>query len=201
MKEWLGCALLVLSPVFIHATDYKIDPDHSAAQFSVRHLGVSTVRGQFTRVTGTVTYDPNNLAASSVDAVVDATTVDTRVAGRDADLKSDDFFDVARYPTITFKSREFFLEGGTLKVKGELTMHGVTKEVILAVDGPTAPIKDSQGNQRVGASVSTRINRKDFGLNWNAAVEGVAVVSDDVNITIDLEAVQKKGDAGAGKTR
>jgi polyisoprenoid-binding protein YceI len=190
-----SCLLLITSVAY--ATDYEIDPNHSAAQFAVRHMALATVRGQFNKVTGTISYDPNNLAASHVEAVVDVATVDTRVPGRDQDLKSDHFFDVAKYPTLNFKSKQFYRESGALKVKGDLSMHGVTKEVVLTVDGPSPEIKDPFGNQRVGASATTKINRQDWGLNWNATTPGGdAVVSDEVTITLDLEAVVKKPAGG-----
>ena len=179
-------------------TTWQIDPNHSAAQFAVRHLGLSTVRGAFTKVTGTASFDDKDVSKSSVDVTIDADSVDTRVAGRDKDLRSDHFFDVAKYPTITFKSRKVEqVSPGKLKVTGDLTIHGVTKEVVLDVDGPSAPIKDPWGNQRTAASASAKINRQDYGVKWNATMDnGGVVVGDDVAITIDVEMIQPAAKAG-----
>ena len=199
MKKALLSVVLILAPALAFGTEYSIDPNHSSAQFTVRHLMVSNVKGAFSKVTGTINYDPNNLAASNVDATIDVSTVDTRQPMRDADLRSPNFFDVAQYPTITFKSKQFFREGGALKVQGDLTMHGVTKDVVLDVDGPSPEVKDPWGNTRVGASISTKINRHDWGLNYNKMAEAVAVVGDDITINIDLEAVKKKAEPAAAK--
>jgi len=164
---------------------WQIDPNHSAAQFSVRHLGVSTVRGAFMKVSGSATYDTDP-SKNSVDVSIDANSVDTRVQMRDNDLRSPNFLDVQKYPTITFKSKQVKSAGaGKLQIVGDLTIHGVTKEVTLDVDGPSAPIKDPWGNQRIGASASTKINRKDFGVNGAAGVVG-----DEITITIDTELIQ-----------
>ncbi len=198
MKRILFTGLLFVFPLLAFSAEYSIDPNHSSAQFTVRHLVISNVKGAFSKVTGTINFDPNNLAAGNVDATIDVSTVDTRQPQRDADLRSDHFFDVAKYPTITFKSKQFFREGNQLKVKGDLTMHGVTKEVVLDVDGPSPEVKDPWGNQRVGASISTKINRHDWGLNYSKMVEAGAVVGDEITINIDLEAVRKKAEA-AGK--
>jgi polyisoprenoid-binding protein YceI len=168
------------------AGTWQIDPNHSAAQFSVRHLGVSTVRGAFTKVSGTAKYDPADASKASLDANIDASSVDTRVNMRDNDLRSPNFLDVQKYPTITFVSKQAKSAGaGKLQITGDLTIHGVTKEVVLDVDGPSAPIKDPWGNQRIGASASTRINRKDFAVNG-----APGVVGDDISITIDVELIQ-----------
>jgi len=168
------------------AGTWQIDPNHSAAQFSVKHLGVSTVRGAFTKVSGSATYDPANPSKNTVDVSIDASSVDTRVQMRDNDLRSANFLDVQKYPTITFKSKQAKAAGaGKLQIVGDLTIHGVTKEVLLDVDGPSAPIKDPWGNQRIGASASTKVNRKDFGVNG-----APGVVGDDISITIDTELIQ-----------
>ncbi len=168
------------------AGTWQIDPNHSAAQFSVRHLGVSTVRGAFMKVSGSATYDPADPSKGSVDVTIDANSVDTRVQMRDNDLRSPNFLDVQKYPTITFKSKQAKSAGaGKLQIVGDLTIHGVTKEVTLDVDGPSAPIKDPWGNQRIGASASTKINRHDFGVNG-----APGVVGDDISITIDTELIQ-----------
>jgi len=165
---------------------WQLDPPHSSAQFSVRHLGVSTVRGAFTKVSGTVQYDPNNLGKSSIQTTIDATSVDTRVEMRDNDLRSPNFFDVQKYPTITFKSKKIEPAGaGKLKVAGDLTIHGVTKEVVLDVDGPSPAIKDPWGNPRRGASGSTKIIRQDFSVNG-----APGVVGDEITINLDVEFIK-----------
>jgi len=168
------------------AGTWQVDPMHSSAQFSVRHLGVSTVRGAFTKVSGSAKYDPADPSKTSLDATIDATSVDTRVEMRDNDLRSPNFLEVQKYPTITFHSKRVKGAGaGKLQIVGDLTIHGVTKEVTLDVDGPSAPIKDPWGNQRIGASASTKINRKDFSVNG-----APGVVGDDITITIDAELIQ-----------
>jgi polyisoprenoid-binding protein YceI len=176
---------------------WQIDPMHTAAQFSVRHLAISTVRGGFSNVKGTITLDDKDISKSSVDVTIDVTTVDTREPNRDKDLKSDKFFDAANYPTMIFKSKKVELVApGKLKVTGDLTIRGTTKEVILDVDGPTAAVKDPWGNQRAAATATTKINRQDFGVKWNATMDnGGVVVGDDVAITIDVEMVQKAAKA------
>lgn len=173
----------LLAPSVARTQTWQIDPMHSAAQFSVRHLGISTVRGQFEKLSGSVTYDPAAPDKTSISATIDAASVNTRVEMRDNDLRSPNFLDVAKYPTITFKSKRIDHSGsGSLKVIGDLTIHGVTKEVSLDVDGPTPAIKDPMGNQRMGASASTKINRHDFGVNGAPAMAG-----DEVLITLDIE--------------
>jgi len=168
------------------AGTWQIDPNHSAAQFSVRHLGVSTVRGAFTKVSGTAKYDPADPTKNSLEATIEASSIDTRVAMRDNDLRSPNFLDVQKYPTITFVSKQAKSAGaGKLQITGDLTIHGVTKEVVLDVDGPSAPIKDPWGNQRIGASASTKVNRQDFGVKG-----APGVVGDEISITIDTELIQ-----------
>jgi polyisoprenoid-binding protein YceI len=165
---------------------WKIDPAHSAAQFSVRHLGISTVRGAFMKVSGSAQHDPSDPTKGSLEATIDTTSVDTRVDMRDKDLRSPNFLDVEKFPTITFKSKRVDATGsGKLKITGDLTIHGVTKEVVLDVDGPSAPVKDPWGNLRMGASASTTINRNDFGVKG-----APGLVGDDVSITIDAELVK-----------
>ena len=167
---------------------WQIDPKHTAAQFSVRHLGISTVRGEFSKVSGTVNYDAANPAKTSIDATIDAASVSTRVEMRDNDLRSPHFFDVAKYPTITFQSKKVEAAGaGKLKVTGDLTMHGVTKEVVLDVDGPAVAPPDPKGGQRMGASATTKINRQDYGINGAAGVAG-----DEITITLDIEMIKNK---------
>jgi polyisoprenoid-binding protein YceI len=174
-------------------SNWQIDPNHSSAQFAVKHLAISTVRGAFTKVSGTVQLDDKDVTKSSVEVTIDARSVDTRVEDRDKDLRSDHFFEVEKYPTITFKStRVEQVDPGKLKVTGDLTIHGVTKSVVLDVDGPTAPVKDPWGNQRAAANATTKVNRQDYGVKWNAKMDnGGWVVGDDVAITIDVEMVQK----------
>src|SRR5579864_309476 len=168
------------------AGTWQIDPPHASAQFSVRHLGVSTVRGAFTKVSGSAKYDPADPSKTMLDATIDATSVDTRVEMRDNDLRSPNFLEVQKYPTITFHSKSAKAAGaGKLQITGDLNIHGVTKEVVLDVDGPSAPIKDPWGNQRIGASASTRINRRDFNVNG-----APGVVGDEITITIDTELIQ-----------
>jgi len=180
-------AVALAATAVAQAGTWQIDPKHTAAQFSVKHLGVSTVRGAFSKVTGSVTHDPADPSKDSLEATIDASTVDTRLEMRDNDLKSPHFFDVQKFPTITFKSKSVKSTGsGKLQVTGDLTMHGVTKEVVLDVDGPSAPIKDPMNpGQRIGASASTKVNRQDFGI-----VGAPGVVGDDVTITIDAELTQ-----------
>jgi polyisoprenoid-binding protein YceI len=177
-----GVALLAVS-ARARADTWQIDPVHSAAQFSVRHMGISTVRGAFTKLSGSVQYDAADPSRSSIDVTIDASSVDTRVTMRDNDLRSPNFFDVAKYPTLTFKSKRVEPAGkGMLKVVGDLTIHGVTKEVTLEVEGPSAPMQDPRGNTHMGASATARISRKDFGVSGAAMM-----VADEVAITIDVE--------------
>jgi polyisoprenoid-binding protein YceI len=176
----LSCAALG----FGQSTVWHLDPAHSAAQFSVRHMGISTVRGTFTKVNGTATYDPADVSKTSLDITIDAASVDSRVEMRDNDLRSDHFLDVAKYPVITFVSKGAEVAGeGKLKIRGDLTLHGVTKPVILNVDGPSGPIKDPmRGGSRMGASATTTINRSDFGMNGMRGAVG-----DEIAIVIDVE--------------
>ena len=163
---------------------WYLDPAHSAAQFTVRHMGISNVRGTFTKVGGTVT-NPGDPSKASVDVTIDASSVDSRVQRRDDDLRSDHFFDVAKYPTITFKSKKVETAGdGKLKVTGDLTIHGVTKEAVLDVDGPTAAMKDPKGTSHRGASATTTINRTDYGINTMSGMIGESIA-----IQLDVELI------------
>jgi polyisoprenoid-binding protein YceI len=174
------------------AADYSIDSAHSAAQFSVRHLMVSNVRGEFSKLTGKVIYDDARPTATTVEASVDVSTVSTREPQRDTHLKSPDFFDVAKYPSFTFKSTSVKKTAQGLDVTGELTIHGVSKPVVLHVSGITKEIKDPFGLQRRGATATTVINRKDFGMTWNKNLDGGGVVvGDEVTITLDIEVTRK----------
>ncbi len=193
-----GLAAIFSLPAPAATSTWQIDPNHSAAQFSVRHLAISTVRGGFSNVKGTINLDETDVSKSSVDVIIDVSTVDTRQPDRDKDLKSDKFFDVAHYPTMTFKSKKVEQAGaGKLKVTGDLTIRGVTKEVVLDVDGPTAPVKDPWGNQRAAVNATTKINRQDYGVKWNATMDnGGVVVGDDVSITLDVEMVKQGAKSG-----
>jgi polyisoprenoid-binding protein YceI len=170
-------------------TTWKIDPAHTAAQFAVKHMMISTIRGEFKGVTGTVIWDDQDVTKSSVDVTIDAKTVNTGEEKRDQDLRSANFFEVEKYPTLTFKSKKVESAGsGKLKVTGDLTMHGITKEVVLDVEGPSGAMKDPWGNTRSAASATTKLNRQDYGVKWNANLDGGGVVvGDAVTITIDLE--------------
>ena len=175
------------------ATQWQIDPAHSAAHFSVRHLMISNVRGEFTKLTGTATTSASDPAKSSLDVTIEAASINTREPQRDDHLRSADFFDVAKYPTLTFRSTRIeALSADHFKVTGDLTIHGVTKTVVLDVEGPTPAVKDPWGNLRAGASATTKINRKDFGLAWNGVTEaGGVMVGDEIKIEIEVELVQK----------
>jgi polyisoprenoid-binding protein YceI len=173
-------------------TTWKIDPVHSTAEFRVRHLMISNVRGQFTGVTGSLTWNEADPAASEVEASIDAATIDTRDAQRDGHLKSADFFDVEKFPALAFRSTHVARHAsGKLVVSGPLSIHGVSKQVDFTVEGPTAPVKDPWGNERVGIHAATKINRADFGLTFNAALEtGGVMVGEEVSITLELEFVK-----------
>jgi polyisoprenoid-binding protein YceI len=189
-----GIAAVLALPAVGAGSNWQIDPAHSAAQFSVRHLAISTVRGGFSNVKGTVAIDEQDITKSTVNVTIDVSTVDTREPNRDKDLRSDKFFDVEHYPTMTFKSKKVEqVTAGKLKVTGDLTIRGTTKEVVLDVDGPTAPVKDPWGNTRAAVTATTKINRQDFGVKWNATLDGGGVVvGDEVSITIDAEMVKAK---------
>ncbi|MFZ3341668.1 MAG: YceI family protein [Terriglobales bacterium] len=185
--------VLVTFSAFGQTTEWKIDPVHSTAQFTVRHFGISNVSGIFTKVTGTVALNEKDITQSQVDASIDVSSVDTHVENRDKDLKSPHFFDVDKYPTIEFKSRRIVKSGDKLQVVGDLTMHGTTREVTLDGEGPTPAIVDQGGNARRGFSATTSINRKDFNLTYNNMLKsGEAVVGDIVKIQIDVEMEKKK---------
>jgi len=194
----IGIVLFICAPLLAQDA-WRIDTAHSAAQFAVRHLMVSTVRGHFGKLSGSVVYDTANLAQASVEATVDVASVDTREPKRDAHLKSPDFFDVEKFPTMTFKSTKVERAGeGKLKLTGDFTLHGVTKQVVFDVEGPSAPIAGPGGSQRIGAAATAKISRKEFGMTWNRMIEaGGVTVGDEVTITLDLELV-KGGMGGKG---
>ncbi len=186
----LGAALVL--PAAAQADTWEIDTTHSQSTFAVRHMVVTTVRGQFGKTAGKVEFDGKDIRTISVEATIDVSTIDTREPKRDEHLRSADFFDVANHPTITFRSKRVEPgTGGRFKLIGDLTMRGVTKEVVLDVEGPSAAVTDQRGNQRIGATATTRLNRKDFNIVWNRALDGGGVVvSDDVDVTIDLALVK-----------
>jgi polyisoprenoid-binding protein YceI len=188
----LAATLSAATASFAQSTTWQLDPAHSNAQFSVRHLGISNVQGEFTKVTGTVNLDDQDISKSTVSASIDVNSLDTRVQHRDDDLKSDHFFDVAKYPTITFQSTKIVSTGeGTAKMTGNLTLHGVTKEVAFDVTGPTKVIQ-VMGTRR-GASATTKINRQDFGMVYmtNDIPGGDEMIGDTVTITLDIEMTKK----------
>jgi polyisoprenoid-binding protein YceI len=181
------------TPTVSEAAAYSIDTAHSHAQFKVRHMMIANVRGEFSAVSGSINYHPSNPSASSVEATIDASTISTGDPQRDQHLKSGDFFDVARYPKITFASTNVIASGpGSFEVAGDLTIHGVKKTVALKVEDLTPENRDPWGNMRRGATAKTKINRKNFGLEWNVALEaGGFLVGDDIDITIDVELVRQ----------
>ena len=188
-------AIVVVTTIsaFAQTSTWNIDPAHSTAQFTVRHMGISNVTGNFTKVSGTVALDEKDITHSQASASIDVNSVDTRVEMRDKDLRSPNFFEVEKYPTMEFKSKSIRKNGDKLQMVGDLTIHGTTREVTLDVDGPTAEIADPWGNARRGFSATTAINRKDFNLTYNNLLKtGEAVVGDNVKIQIDVELVRKK---------
>ena len=173
-------------------TTWNLDPAHSTAEFKVRHMMISWVKGKFTGLTGTLTLHESDHAYSGVEAVIDVATISTGAADRDGHLKSADFFDAEQFPSLAFKSTSVQPQGnGEFAVAGDLTVHGVTKPVTFAVEDFSDPAKDPWGNLRVGLLATTKINRKDFGLSWNAALEtGGVLVGEDVTITLDVQFVK-----------
>ena len=173
-------------------TTWYLDPVHTVAEFKVKHMMIANVKGNFSRVSGVLIRDESEPANDRVEATIEAASIETRNEQRDGHLKSADFFDVENFPTLHFKSTGISVVGeGELSVEGDLTIRGVTRKVRFAVEGPTEPARDPWGNIRIGISASTRINRKDFGLTWNAALEtGGILVGDDVTITLDAQFVK-----------
>jgi polyisoprenoid-binding protein YceI len=176
----------------IAITNWNIDPAHSVAEFKVKHMMISNVKGRFTSIKGALELNEDDVTASRISASIDADSITTGDSQRDAHLKSADFFDTAAFPTLSFVSKTVRRSGdGEFAVEGDLIIHGVTRKVVFAVDGPTTPAKDPWGNTRIGLSATTKINRKDFGLTWNAALEtGGILVGDEVNITLDVQLVK-----------
>jgi polyisoprenoid-binding protein YceI len=185
-----AAAVLFTFPTLSFAASYKIDPDHSDVGFKIRHMMVSNVKGTFRAVSGKVKIDDSDLSKSSVMATMETASIDTGVEKRDNDLRSANYFDVAKYPTMTFTSSSVAAAGeGKLKVSGALTLHGVTRPVVLDVVGPSAEMKDPRGNIRRGASASTKISRKDFGMT-----AGTPLVGDEVEISIEIEMIRIAGE-------
>jgi polyisoprenoid-binding protein YceI len=191
-KETTMSTTITAAPAQISTTTWNIDPAHSMAEFKVKHMMIANVKGQFSKVSGALVLDESDLANSRVEANIEAASIHTRDDQRDAHLKSADFFDVEKFPTLHFKSSGIsIVRDGELSVEGGLTIRGVTRKVRFAVEGPTPPAKDPWGNTRVGISATTTINRKDFGLTWNAALEtGGILVGDEVIITLEAEFVK-----------
>lgn len=199
MKRWIAGGVLIAlmaMPTLAAASEWKVDPNNSAVQFSVRHLGISTVQGDFTKISGTVTLDDGDISKSSVSASVDLSSIDTRVTARDNDLK-EKFFDVAEFPTMTFQSTKIWSTGqGMAKMAGNLTLHGITKEIVFDVTGPTDAINQN-GIMRRGAEATAKIDRRDFGITADPGIVG-----DEVTITLDIEITQPgTGGAPAPGTR
>lgn len=177
----------------VATTTWNIDPAHSVAEFKVKHMMISNVKGQFTGLSGVLLLDESDITKSKVEATIDAASVSTGDAQRDGHLKSAEFFDVEKYPTLTFKSTKVSRKSeDELAIDGELTIHGVTLNITFVAEGPTAPGKDPWGNTRIGISATTKINRKDFGLTWNAALEtGGILVGEEVSLSLDLQFVKQ----------
>jgi polyisoprenoid-binding protein YceI len=198
-RHFLGLSSAVLGGMALagasvaHASEWEIDPAHTTATFAVRHLMVSTVKGEFEKVSGSVHLDDANPTRSAIELAIDASTVNTHNAQRDGHLKSPDFFDVARYPQLTFKSTKIEKVGkDKFKVVGDLSMRGTTRPITLQVDGPNAPVKDMMGRAVRGVTATGKLNRKEWGLVWNKALEGGGVlVSDEVQLEVNAELVEK----------
>ena len=175
------------------SNQWVIDGSHSNASFTVKHMMITNVRGDFTKLEGKVSFDPAKPEATQIEAVIDVASINTREEKRDGHLKSPDFLDAEKFPTITFKSKSVKAKGSDLAVTGDLSIHGVTKEIVLEVEQPSAPSTDPFGNVRVGATATTKIKRDDFGLTWNAALEaGGVLVGNEVKITIDISLIKQK---------
>ena len=176
------------------SNQWLIDASHSAAHFSVKHMMITNVRGEFQKLEGTVTFDPESPEATQIEASIDVASINTRDEKRDGHLKSGDFLDADKFPKISFKSKTVKAKGKEhLTVTGDLTIHGVSKEVVLDVEGPSPASTDPFGNVRIGATATTKIKRDEFGMVWNAALEaGGVLVGNDVNITIDISLIKQK---------
>lgn len=205
MRHLLSIALISLglsAPAAALASTWEIDPSHSSVQFSVRHMMVSNVRGDFGKVTGTVELDEADVTKSAVRASIDVASVNTRDAKRDEHLRAPDFFDVAKHPSIEFQSRKIEkAAGGKLRIHGVLTIKGISRGVVLEAAAPSPQVKDPWGNTRTGLTATTRVNRKDYGIEWNKVLDGGGVaVGNEVAVQLDVELVKKAaGKPGAGK--
>lgn len=187
LTRLMAAILFSALPGFAQASNWQIDPAHSAAQFAIRHLAVSTVRGEFTKISGHAQLDEKDITKSQIEVTVETATLNTRVDGRDNDVKGPNYLDVTKFPIMTFKSKSITHAGdGKLKLTGDLTLHGVTKEVTFDVVSLSEAIKDPWGNTRRGAEATAKINRQDFGVQG-----GGLAVGNDVNITIDMELIKK----------
>lgn len=196
MKRWINALVLIsllILPPLVSAETWNIDPEHSTVGFKIRHMMVTNVKGNFPAFSGTVQIDDKDITRSKVEVSIATASINTNISKRDEHLRSPDFFDVAKYPAMTYVSTRVEKAGaGKLRVVGNLTLHGITREVVLEVEGPTAAFKDPWGNVRRGASATAKINRKDFGLNWNAVIEsGGVLVGDEVAIELELEMIKK----------
>ena len=193
MKRLFAVALAVAAPAAgLAQSTWNLDPNHTHSSFTIRHLVITNVRGEFGKTTGTIVLDEKDVTKSTVEAAIETATIDTRVTDRDNHLRSPDFFDVAKYPAMTFKSTKVEKAGeGKLKVTGNLTIKNVTKPVVLDVTGPTKEIKDPWGNVRRGVSAVTKINRQEFGLTWSKTIEAGPVVGDEVTIEIEAELLKQ----------
>ena len=184
----IACGLALVTALPAGAQTWTLDPNHTRANFSARHMMVTTVRGDFHNITGTVEYDGKDVTKALIHVTIDTRTLDTKLEPRDAQLKDPDFLDVAKYPTMTFTSKRIEPpRGGVFRVVGDLTIRTVTREVVLEVEGPS-PVMTDRGTQVIGATATTKINRRDFGMTWNRAVEaGGVLVGDEISITIDIQ--------------
>jgi len=196
MKRYITLMITVLAlgiPVLGHGATWQMDPDHSSFQFKIRHLTVSNVRGDFSKATGVVTMDDKDITNMRVEVTIVAASVNTGHAKRDEHLRGPDFFDVTKYPTITFVSKKVMkADTNRLKVIGDLTIHGTTREITVDVEGPTPEVKDPWGGIRRGATATTRINRRDFGMTWNKVLDpGGLLVGEDLDIYVEVELVKK----------
>ena len=196
MKRYITPMIAILSlaiPVFSYASTWQMDPDHSSFQFKIRHLTVSNVKGDFSKAKGVVTIDEKDLTQLKVEVTINAASVNTGHAKRDEHLRGPDFFDVTKYPTITFVSKKVMkADTNRLKVIGDLTLLGVTREISVDVEGPTPEVKDPWGSFRRGATATTKINRRDFGMTWNRVLDtGGFLVGEDVDIYVEVELVKK----------
>ena len=191
----LAAAVCLISSSAMAASTWKIDPDHSNVQFKVRHMMITDVKGTFGKVNGVIRIDDSDMSHSAADVTIEIDSINTGVAKRDAHLRSSEFFDAAKYPTMTFVSRKVTQTGkGQLKILGDLTIRGISRGVVLDVDGPTNAIKDPMGNLRCGASATTKINRTDFGLTWNQPMEtGGMMIDDTVFINLEIEMIKDQG--------